>query len=265
MKPTKQEIENHYRYNKRGFLEYRNDAKRGKPVKAGDRAGSDSAQGIRMVSLLGKYYQEHQLIWTMFRGTWPSRPMRHVNGDLSDNRIENLSMDSLKRGKVSGPLSAERLREMISYNPDTGEMVWKVSPRNRTMPGDAVGYEIDSGYLVTVVDQKRIRLHRAAWAIHYGEMPKGEIDHINGDRKDNRISNLRIVSRSGNSQNTAIRSDNKTGAKGVHFRKDTGKFSASIRVDGKTTYLGCYHSFEEAAEARLSAEKKLHPYRRIAN
>lgn len=259
MKPTKKEIVSKYRY-ENGDLVYSVDSGRNGRYKAGAVAGSVNRHGIRMVQISGKCFQAHQLIWTIHNGEWPKRPIRHINGDLSDNRIENLEMDSLSRGKRDEPLSVDRLREVLVYDPESGVFRWRISPRNRTLPGDLAGYRNGSGYMVCVVDQQKIRMHRAAWAIHYGEFPDGLLDHINGIRDDNRISNLRLATASENCQNTTVRRGNKTGVKGVHFRADTNKYSASISVDKKTHWLGCFDSLEEAKKARIEAEVKFHPF-----
>lgn len=262
MKPTANQVSEKFIYAE-GNLFYRNDAKRGKPVKAGDKAGSLSRSGTFVVSINGKYWQSHHAVWAMHNGCWPDRTVRHMNGNLLDNRIENLFMDSSARGRRDAPLNVNRLNEVLSYDSETGEFSWKISPRNRTLPGDKAGYMNDGGYMMCVIDKQKIRLHHAAWAMSFGEMPDGNLDHINGVRHDNRISNLRIATKSQNMQNTAVRQDNKTGIKGVHFRKDTGKYSAQIVVDGKATYLGCFDSLEGAENARLQAEIELHPFRAI--
>lgn len=245
-----------------GGLVYRMDSGKNGRYKQGSKAGGIS-KGVRMICLNGKYYQEHQIVWLLENKVWPQRAIRHINGNLSDNRIENLKMDSLLRGKVNKDLDVGRLKDMLEYNSELGLLYWKVSPRNRTLPGDVVGNINDTGYMVFVLDSNRMRAHRAAWAIYYGEMPVGDIDHINGVRNDNRIVNLRLATRSQNCQNAAVRKNTKTGVKGVHLRLDTGKYSASISVDKKTTWLGCFDTLEEAAKVRTEAEIMHHPFRSI--
>ena len=256
---TKEQIESKYRYDGEHLL-YSVDSGRYGRYKAGTRAGSTNKQGVRVINFAGKYYQEHQLIWTIVTGKWPEQVIRHANGNLCDNRFENLRMDSLARGKRDSPISVERLREVLSYDHETGEFFWRVSLRNRTLPGDKAGYMNDQGYMLCVIDQQKIRLHRAAWAIYYGTMPEGHLDHINGVRHDNRIENLRIATASENMQNTALRKNSTTKVKGIHLRKDTGKYSASITVNGVTHWLGCFDNISDAKRARLEAENTLHPF-----
>lgn len=260
MKPTKEQIAAKYHYDGEKLVFAQDSGRYGKYA-AGTQAGSVTPRGVRMIQLDGKYYQAHQLIWTLVCGEWPERPIRHKNGCLDDNRISNLEMDGLARGKRLKRVDVERLKELLCYNPDSGVFTWKCSPRNRTLPGDVAGCRADTGYEIVVVDQQRIRLHHAAWAMVYGEMPRGQIDHINGVRHDNRIANLRLATHAQNMQNTAIRKDSTSGVKGVHLRKDTGKYSAQITVDGKSMYLGCFDTLEAAQNARLQAEIKHHPFR----
>lgn len=259
MKPSKDMIASKFLYDGANLV-YLQDSGVGGRFASGSVAGSLNNQGVRMVCVNGKYYQSHQLIWTLVYGEWPARPIRHINGNLDDNRLENLSMDSMARGKRDNPLDVERLREVLNYDPETGIFRWKISPRNRTLPGDIAGFKNDSGYMLCTIDQQTIRLHRAAWALHYGEMPRKHIDHINGIRDDNRIENLRLATVSENCQNSALRKTSKTGVKGVHFRKDTGKFSVTITVNKKTMHLGCFDKIEDAKAARLRAEEIYHPF-----
>ena len=262
MKPTASEIAAKYEYSPNGYLVFKEDSGRFGRYKAGSRSGSMNAQGITMTLLGKKYYQEHQLIWCLLNGEWPPRVIRHIDGDLSNNRIENLSMDSEARGNKGLPLTIERLGEVLNYDKETGVFTWKVSPRNRTLPGDIAGRKNTNGYLIVTVDQQTVRLHRVAWALTHGRWPEADIDHINGVRDDNRLDNLREATRGQNCQNTGRRTDNSSGVKGVHLRKDTGKYSASIMVDGKTSYLGSFDTLEEAKMAREQEEVKLHAYRR---
>ncbi len=98
--------------------------------------------------------------------------------------------------------------------------------------------------------------HRAAWAIYYGEYPKNHIDHINGVRTDNKIINLRDVTRSENQRNMKTHKHNTSGHTGVGFHKKTEKWRANIWKNNKQIHLGLFDDFEGAVAARKSAEKK---------
>lgn len=261
MKPTSGSISSKYYYHPDGYLCFAVDSGRFGRYKAGTRAGCVSAKGVMVINLNGKYYQEHQLIWALHNMTWASASIRHKNGNLLDNRIENLSMDFPHFDGSGKCPDIESLRKILSYCPETGVLRWKVRRRNVAMPGDIAGSITDSGYVMVGIHRRQLRAHRIAWALTYGEWPASDLDHKNRVRSDNRLCNLRLATRSENSQNTNLRVDNKTGVKGVSLRLDTGTFSASIALDGESKHLGCYHSLQEAQLARAKAETALHPYR----
>ncbi len=102
---------------------------------------------------------------------------------------------------------------------------------------------------------KSYKAHRLAWLYEYGEFPKYHIDHINHNRIDNRIANLREVSRIDNQRNQKKSATNKSGFTGVHWHKQAKKWLASITVNCKTIYLGLYEDKNEAICARLHANR----------
>jgi hypothetical protein len=156
-------------------------------------------------------------------------------------------------------LTAQRLRELLHYDPETGVFTWKVANGTRAKVG-AIAGSLSKGYILVRVDALNRRAHRLAWFYVNGEWPTDEIDHINGDKSDNRICNLRCVSRSVNLQNQRQpRSDNARGLYlGVGWDKARQKWRAQIK-DGKNTFLGRFNSQEEASEAYLAAKRRLHP------
>ena len=159
-------------------------------------------------------------------------------------------------------ISAERLRELLSYDPDTGEFTWAIA-RPKCIPGTQAGNSSHPrGYIQIRVDRRRYYAHRLAWLYMTGAWPAGEIDHINGIRSDNSFSNLRSVTRAENSQNLLrANTGSKVGLLGVSVRHQNPElFVAQIRIDGKPTCLGFFHSKEEAHEAYLSAKRKHHPF-----
>lgn len=102
------------------------------------------------------------------------------------------------------------------------------------------------------------REHRLIWILHYGDIPpECEIDHINGNRADNRIENLRLATRAQNQANAKLRKDNTSGYKGVSFHKKHGKWSANISVNGKVVWLGVYDTPEEAHGRYLQEAERL--------
>lgn len=153
-------------------------------------------------------------------------------------------------------LTAKRLRELIHYDPCTGVFTW----RYNRIGGVAAGQRADSlndprGYRRATLDQKRMMAHRAAWLYVYGVMPSGQIDHVNGDKKDNRISNLRPATQSQNKANAPRYRNNQSGFKGVEC--DGNRWKASIRRNRKLHYLGMLSTPHEAHLACLRAAREM--------
>lgn len=157
-------------------------------------------------------------------------------------------------------LTAERLRELLDYDPETGVFRWKVRTSNRIKVGDVAGCaRINREYVkIKIVGHKiGFYAHRLAWLYVYGEWPSGDVDHINGKKGDNSISNLRLADRSKNMQNLKIANKNsRTGLLGVHI--DKKKFGASITLNYKRIYIGNFDTAEEAHQAYLEAKRRLH-------
>lgn len=155
-------------------------------------------------------------------------------------------------------ITAQRLRDVLSYDPESGNFTWIVKLNPRAPIGRVVS-TVSDGYIVVSIDGKLYRAHRLAWLYVYGKWPDNLIDHVNGNRSDNRIENLRDVSKSVNAQNLKkANSDNRTGLLGVGKVTGSDKFMARIHINGRTTYLGCYATPEMAHEAYLAAKRIVH-------
>lgn len=156
-------------------------------------------------------------------------------------------------------ISPERLRELIRYEPETGRFFRKTHTRV-SKPGDETGLRREKGYPSVSVDGVKYYAHRLAWLYVYGVWPSGVIDHINGDRSDNRICNLRDVAHAENIQNVwAPTKKHGPGSHlGVHYSKRINRWIAQIRVSGKTRHVGCFVNEQEAAAAYLEAKRQLH-------
>lgn len=154
-------------------------------------------------------------------------------------------------------LTPELVRELLDYNPQTGDFVRKVSRMSNKI-GTSPGHRRNGGYHVIFLANKLHLAHRLAWLHFYGSWPKNNIDHINGNGLDNRIENLRDATYQENGQNIrrAKTSNKSCGVLGVSPHQ--GKWAARITVEGKTKRLGCYDTIEEAYEAYLQAKRKLH-------
>lgn len=153
-------------------------------------------------------------------------------------------------------LTAEKLRELLHYDPETGIFTWRVSAANSVKVGDVAGCSNGNGYLRLRLQSRLYHAHRLAWLYVYGEWPKGQIDHINRDRSDNRISNLREVTNKQNAQNSSKPSNNTSGHPGVYWYKQSSKWQAKITHNQKHIHLGCFATIEDAIAARKAGELK---------
>jgi hypothetical protein len=149
------------------------------------------------------------------------------------------------------------LHELFTYCPESGDITWEKPRSPRAVKGSKAGSLKTGGYLQIRIEGKNILAHRIAWAMHYGEWPNTFIDHINRDKIDNRIANLRLASRSENNRNIAARKGNKLQIKGVSYHARDRKFVAFISLGDKQKYLGGFDTAEEASLAYISAEQKL--------
>ena len=152
-------------------------------------------------------------------------------------------------------LTAEYLRSVLHYDPATGIFTWKVGTSPRVKVGNLAGCPDGDGYLQITVLSRIYRAHRLACLYTYGEWPTGQIDHINRNRSDNRICNLREVSNKQNGQNASKRSDNTSGHPGVCWNKRASKWLARIMHNRKNINLGYFENLEDAVAARKAAEK----------
>ena len=131
----------------------------------------------------------------------------------------------------------------------------------RRRSGEVAGSIRPDGYIIICINKKRYKAHRLAWFYVYGVWPSGDIDHIDRNSSNNRIKNLRDVTRAENMQNRRrAHINNKTGFLGVNFDKQSGRFRATIRdVNSKKLHLGLFATPELAHEAYVLAKRKLHP------
>lgn len=155
-------------------------------------------------------------------------------------------------------MTRERVASLLAYDQTTGIFTWKVA-RGCAAKGTPAGAVMGNGYIGIRIDGVRYLAHRLAWLLIHGAWPQGEVDHINGNRYDNRIENLRDVPRSLNQQNqTRAQSSNKTGALGVSKADAKGRFRARIFSNGKQHHLGTFKTVEEASQAYVSAKRQMH-------
>ncbi len=161
-------------------------------------------------------------------------------------------------------LTAERLRQLLSYDKEAGVFKWRIKPAKKIRIGDFAGWQAGKGYIGLTLDGSKYKAHRVAWLYCYGAWPNIQIDHINRNRGDNRIANLREVTPAQNQQNTGPKKNSTSEFKGVSLQSSTGKWVAQIRINGKSTYLGLFELPEQAAAAYSKAAAKYHTHNPMA-
>lgn len=161
-----------------------------------------------------------------------------------------------RQGGVKG-LTVEQVKDVLTYDPETGHFHWRVD-RSNVRAGSVAGSRISLGYTLIRLYDRQVLAHRLAWFYVYGRWPEDQVDHINGDRSDNSLKNLRLACQSQNSCNGALRSTNKSGYRGVSWSKDKSKWVARIVKERKQYVLGYFASKEEAYYAYLQAARELH-------
>jgi len=155
-------------------------------------------------------------------------------------------------------LTAERLRELLDYDPETGIFINRIS-RGKAKNGCQAGSRHHDGYRQICIDGRVYGEHRLAWIYVYSVTPLNDIDHIDGNRSNNAISNLRDVSRSQNLQNQRVcRSDNKSGFLGVSWNQETELWYARIQINKIQKGLGYFKTPEDAHLAYLNAKREIH-------
>jgi hypothetical protein len=154
-------------------------------------------------------------------------------------------------------LTQAELKKLLIYDPDTGVFVNRITRNPRAPIGAIAGTDHPDGYRHMKIDRKCYLSHRLAWLYIYGEWPKKQLDHINGDRKDNRIENLRLVCNKQNSENQTLHVNNTSGYRGVTWDKSAQKWMAQIRHNNVRKFIGRYESLKEAANAAKNARDQL--------
>lgn len=169
-------------------------------------------------------------------------------------------------------ISQRKLLTVFTYDPATGQLLWKErhvrefsdkrawATWNARFAGKVAGCQKASGYRHISIDGKFYQAHRLVWLLMRGESPDGHIDHVTGDKSDNRIENLRVVSDAVNARNRPRQRNNSSGHNGVSPR-GAGRWYAYIRINRKMRSLGIYADKASAVAARMAAERELgfHP------
>lgn len=211
-------------------------------------SGHRTLDGYSIVGIGDQHVMAHHVVWAMSYGEWPSKQVKHVNGDKTDNRLANLKLS--EKSAPAQALTVDRLNRAMRYDRENGKFYW-AEKRKGIRVGDEVGAIDVNGYRKTTLEGNWYYVHQLVWFIeHDGIWPQGMLDHINGNRSDNRIVNLRDVSNSRNSHNSdKVGNKNSTGYRGVARYMD--KYIAQIMIDGERKAIGMFATAEEARDAYL--------------
>jgi len=160
-------------------------------------------------------------------------------------------------------IDVDLVKRLLNYDASVGGscLIWKTS-KGSMKKGSVAGIKTNRGYWHIKINEKSYLAHRLVWAIFNNIDPEHHIDHINGDKSDSRIENLRLTPNNhvDNGQNMKKRSDNSSGLIGVSWHKATSKWVAQIKIHNKKLYLGVYDTVEKAHNAYLEAKKKYHSF-----
>ena len=156
-------------------------------------------------------------------------------------------------------LTVNRLRVLLTYDTETGVFRWRERVGKKVRVGDVAGSVDHEEYILIGIDYRRYKAHRLAWLYVHGQWPVGQLDHINGNPQDNRISNLREATSRLNQENKRRGSKtSNTGVLGVSRQSGSKTFTAQITVAGKQIYLGSFATTKDAHEAYVRAKRKYH-------
>lgn len=155
-------------------------------------------------------------------------------------------------------MDTESLRKFVSYDPQTGALTRLVTLAGNAVAGEHISGVNASGYVQCVIQRQFFYGHRLAWQLHYGSQPPGTIDHINGNKSDNRICNLRLATPAQNCHNAALRSDNSSGVKGVFWSESRKRWIGSVVIKGAKSFRRTFTTKEAAELAVTSARAAIH-------
>ena len=155
-------------------------------------------------------------------------------------------------------LSQEGVKNALSYDPATGEFRWRQNRGTKMKAGSLAGSEDRLGYRRILVDGNMAQAHRLAWLYMTGKWPPMEIDHADGNPRNNAWNNLRLATRSQNMWNSGPHKNNSVGVKGVSWSRQRKKYVARITVNGNKIFLGRFDVFEAACAAYNEMAKKFH-------
>lgn len=177
---------------------------------------------------------------------------------LASKHVRQQPHVGLTKLNMNNQITHDELLKLLSYSEDTGHFTWIENRRSNILAGNRAGHITCYGYRIITAMGVRYQAHRLAWFYVNGAWPINDIDHIDRNRDNNSIGNLRQATRSENMRNTVAYSSNKLGAKGVHLDKKCNKFRVQIRIHGKLKHIGLFTTLEAAKSAYETAATLIH-------
>lgn len=220
-------------------------------ARRGAAAGTVKKEGHLKIKIDGREHSAARLAWLYVYGQLPTKRLSHKNTLRDDIRIANLCETAR-----TGELTAERLREVLDYDPTSGAFRLKVSSTRRDRIGTVVGSRSSSGHRLIKIDGRKYGAHRLAWFYVHGTWPDHEIDHKNNTPDDNRFTNLREATDGQNRQNSKLNKNNTSGFRGVYLRGR--RWQARITAQGDYISLGAFDTPEAAYATYCTAAGLYH-------
>lgn len=227
---------------------------RGKRINGNPAGCVNNRTGLLIVEVQGNPYPVSHVIWAMNYGNYPKFRIEYINGDKSDNRVDNLR--EIKPGSLV--VTQELLQRIFTYK--DGLLYWKEKPnsQSRVKIGEIAGFvstQKDSEYRYIKIGGKRYKASNLVWMYHKNEMPKLILDHENHIKDDDRLENLREATSKENSKNSSLSSINTSGITGISWNKMAKRWVARINTDdGKRLHIGYFATLDLAVKARKQAE-----------
>lgn len=226
--------------------------------RVGDAVGSKRQDGRFIVGVDRRLYPGGQLAWFYAHGEWPRRLV------YDDGNMQNIALRNLRDQPECEALTADLVRKFLAYDPQSGVFTW-LRGTGKARPGEVAGCLNERiGYIIIGVCGHQEYAHRLAWLYVHGSLPQHAIDHINGNKTDNRIENLRDIPHWGNAQNRrssrARHIGNRSDLVGAHWSERDQSWTSRIKTHDQQTYLGTFRTAEEAHAAYVTAKRKLHQF-----
>ena len=152
-----------------------------------------------------------------------------------------------------------QVQQLLRYDPETGDLIWRIDRKGKAKAGVVAGCVGRDGYTVLCIFNRQYSAHRIVWLLAYGEdNVDKEIDHIDHNRRNNRLDNLRLAATSNNQHNAQISSRNTSGIKGVSWDNTSRRWRAMVMLNGKMHRFGTHLTKEAAAQAVIEGRERLH-------